>query len=74
MKKLENELSSLRQRVTEMGNLTEKMVVDAIDALSSPNADAIIERVMAGEDRLDVMQLEIDKEVIRLLARRPTAS
>ena len=34
MKKMEHDLSVLRQKVIEMGNLTEQMVIQAIDALS----------------------------------------
>ena len=44
MKKMERELSVLRQQVIEMGNLTEHMVVQTIDALSQ-DADKDLMRV-----------------------------
>ena len=67
MKKMEHDLSVLRQRVIDMGNLTEQMVLQAIDAVTDASDHAIVERVMQEENRLDQMQLEIDKEAVRLL-------
>ncbi len=67
MKKLDQEMQRLRERVTDMGNLTERMVNQAIDALTAANSDRLIEQVMSEEERLDQLQLEIDREAIRLL-------
>jgi phosphate transport system protein len=67
MKKMEHDLSVLRQKVIEMGNLTEHMVVQAIDALSQDAGQDLMRRIMDNETKLDQMQLDIDKEAIRLL-------
>ena len=67
MKKMERELAVLRQQVIDMGNLTEQMVLHAIDAITDFKHEEITERVMKEEERLDQMQLDIDKEAIRLL-------
>ena len=67
VKKLEEDLASLRQLVVEMGNLTEEMVVTSIKAIDDSERDELISKVMADEDQIDQMQLDIDKEAIRLL-------
>ena len=66
MKKFDQELATLKQRLAEMGALAESMVTAASDALI--NADrAAIERVRTSEPRLDRFQVEIDREAIRLI-------
>ena len=67
MKKLESELANLKERVAKMGDLAECMVAEAIAAMSDPNDDSHYQRVQAEELRVDQMQLDIDKEAIRLL-------
>lgn len=62
MKKLERDLSGLRQKVIEMGNLTEHMVIQAIDALSQSESQDLMQRISVDESRLDQMQLDVDKE------------
>ena len=67
MKKLQSELDELRRRVIDMGNLTESMVNRAVAAISGGSTDEAIRTVIAAEEKLDQMQLDIDKEAIRLL-------
>lgn len=67
MKKLEQELESLKERVSKMGDLAQSMVAEASAALSDPHEESRYERVLAQESRLDQMQLDIDKEAIRVL-------
>ena len=67
MKKFEKELANLRQAVVAMGEVTESMVAAATDAISSPHNQSLLEQVLSQEKRLDHMQLEIDREAIRLL-------
>ena len=67
MKKFEQEIAALRQRVVEMGKLTETMVGEAIALLTKTQDSELIEQVLTHEEQLDRMQLEIDKEAIRLL-------
>jgi len=67
MKKLEQELENLKHRIAEMGDLAQSMMEEAVLALSDPQDDEHHQRVLADEERLDQMQLEVDKETIRLL-------
>jgi phosphate transport system protein len=67
MKKLESELNNLRQGVVEMGQLAEKMVENAIQAITASDRDALISDVNDWESQLDQMELALDKQVIRLL-------
>ena len=67
MKKFDTELGELRQKVVEMGNLAEEMVGSSVDAITAPGRDDLIRRVIVQEERLDQMQLALDKESIRLL-------
>ena len=67
MKKLERELENLKERIATMGDLTQTMVAEAVAAVEDPQDGSHYERVLEGETRLDLMQLEIDKEAIRLL-------
>ena len=66
MKRFEQELATLKRRISEMGALAESMVAAASNALI--NADrAAIEEVRTSEPRLDRFQIEIDREAIRLI-------
>ena len=66
MKKFEQELAALKQRIIEMGALAESMVVAASDALINAER-ATIQQVRTSEPRLDRFQVEIDREAIRLI-------
>ena len=66
MKKFEQELASLKQRLMEMGGLAEWMVASASNALLERDR-AIITQVLAAEEKLDGFQIEIDSEAIRLI-------
>jgi phosphate transport system protein len=73
MKKFEQELASVKDRVMEMGALAERMVAWASDALLKRDR-AIIAEVLAAEEKLDRFQIEIDSEAIRLITiYTPTA-
>jgi phosphate transport system protein len=65
MKKFDQELASLRARVVEMGQVAQSMVEMAIAAMT--DLDAVYDRVLKAEDRLDQMELDIDHECVRLL-------
>jgi phosphate transport system protein len=66
MKKFEHELSALRKRIVDMGTLARQMVDSAIEALDHPDTDAY-QKVLVAEEQLDQMQLDVDREAIRLL-------
>jgi phosphate transport system protein len=67
MKKLDHELELFRQRLMDMGNLAEKMVRQSAEALVDPRQSILTDAIADEENRLDLMQLEIDREAIRLL-------
>lgn len=73
MRKFELELDSLRNRLLEMGTVAQRMVARASEALVKRDR-AIVADVLAGEEALDRMQIEIDGEAIRLITvYTPTA-
>jgi phosphate transport system protein len=65
MKKFEHELEALRDRVAEMGKMAQQMVAMAISAMT--DLPAVYQKVLALEEQLDQMQLDIDHEAVRLL-------
>ena len=66
MKQFQQELTALKQRVVDMGNLAASMVAGASDALIKAERTRIQE-VLASEPTLDRFQVEIDREAIRLM-------
>lgn len=66
MRKFDDERSALKHRLSEMGQLSEKMISLAIDALLNRD-DKAIKAVRASEKIMDRFQLEIDDEAIRLI-------
>jgi phosphate transport system protein len=66
MKKFEQELDQLKQRILEMGGVAESMVGWATSALIDPDRD-IIQKVLDTEPILDRFQLDVDSEVVRLI-------
>ena len=73
MRKFELELDSLKNRLLEMGQVAERMVARASEALVQRDRK-IVADVLAGEERLDRFQVEIDGEAVRLITvYTPTA-
>jgi phosphate transport system protein len=69
----DNELSGISNRVLEMGGLVEAQVVHAVNALAEFNADAA-SQVLRQEERVNQMEMEIDRDLSAIIARRqPTA-
>ena len=67
------ELSGISTRVLEMGGLVEAQVAQAVQALSEFSAD-LADEVLAREGRVNAMEVEIDKDLSTIIARRqPTA-
>jgi phosphate transport system protein len=63
------ELQDLRRRISEMGGIAEKMLVDAINALVRRDAP-LAHSVIAADSRLDVLQREVEEHAILMIARR----
>jgi phosphate transport system protein len=69
----DNELSGISTRVLEMGGLVESQVAQAVYALSTFSSEVATE-VLKGEERVNQMEMEIDRDLSTIIARRqPTA-
>ena len=67
------ELSGISSRVLEMGGLVESQVVQALHALTN-FSEEIAGAVLLGEARVNQMEVEIDRDLSAIIARRqPTA-
>jgi len=66
MKKLDDELDDLQNRLSEMADLARSMVVLAANAVKDRTFDAYAQ-MSESESKLDQMQTDIDHEAIRLL-------
>jgi phosphate transport system protein len=70
----EEELQALKNRLLSMGALVEERVHDAIQALIERRLDAA-ERIIASDQDVNELQIEIDERCLRLLAlQQPMAS
>ncbi len=67
------ELSGISTRVLEMGGLVESQVAQAVEALTHFSADIALQ-VLAREETVNSMEVEIDRDLSTIIARRqPTA-
>jgi phosphate transport system protein len=67
------ELSGISSRVLEMGGLVESQVVQALHALTHFSGETA-STVLRGEERVNQMEVEIDRDLSAIIARRqPTA-
>ncbi len=69
----DSELNSVSSRVMELGGLVESQIQQAIYALSHFSVDAA-DQVMTTEARVNAMEVDIDRDLSSIIARRqPTA-
>ncbi len=69
----DNELSGISNRVLEMGGLVESQVTQAVHALGEFSGDTAA-HVLRQEVRVNQMELDIDRDLSAIIARRqPTA-
>ena len=69
----DNELGSVSSRVLELGGLVETQIRHAVYALSHFNNE-VADEVIAGEEKINSMEVEIDRDLSSIIARRqPTA-
>jgi len=69
----DNELSGISTRVLEMGGMVESQVAQAVYALSTFSGDVAAD-VLKVEERVNAMEVEIDRDLSSIIARRqPTA-
>jgi phosphate transport system protein len=69
VKSYDRDLESLGRRLSEMGGVAEKMLVEAMDALSSLDLE-LARQVVASDPRLDTLQREIEESAVMTIARR----
>lgn len=69
VKSYDRDLESLGRRIAEMGGVAEKMLSEAMDALSSFDVE-LAKRVVASDPRLDTLQREIEENAVLTIARR----
>ena len=69
VKAYDNELDMLDRRIAQMGGIAEKMVIDAMDALT--HADTVLaHQVVATDPGLDALQHEVEQLAVMTIARR----
>jgi phosphate transport system protein len=68
-----SELEDVRQRVLAMGGMVEQQLSRAIDAIMDCNG-ALAEQVIADDHKVNAMEVYIDEECSRILARRQPAA
>jgi phosphate transport system protein len=74
MRRFDEELNALKERILRMGALVEIQVASAIKALVERDTE-LAKTVIATDHQVNAYDVEIDEECIRLLAlRQPTAS
>jgi phosphate transport system protein len=67
------ELSTLAAEVARLGGLAEAQVADSIEAVARRDA-GLAQQVIGRDDKLDSLQADIERKVIRLIAlRQPVA-
>jgi phosphate transport system protein len=69
VKSFDADLQELRRAIAEMGGIAEKMLDDAIVALARRDPD-LAQKVIRLDDRLDVLQREVEELGILTIARR----
>ncbi len=74
VKSYEDELTQLAAEVARMGGLAEAQVASAVDAVARRDV-ALSEAVVGRDERLDLLEIDIEKRCIRLIAlRQPMAN
>ncbi len=67
------DLNALSSRLMEMAGLVESQTRGAIEALTHFNSD-VADRVISAEERVNAMEMQIDRELSSIIGRRqPTA-
>ncbi|WP_457798665.1 phosphate signaling complex protein PhoU [Methylocystis sp. S23] len=69
VKSYDRDLEALGRRISEMGGVAEKMLAEAMEALSGLDVE-LAKRVVASDTRLDALQREIEENAVMTIARR----
>ncbi|MEQ8700286.1 MAG: phosphate signaling complex protein PhoU [Bauldia litoralis] len=65
----DDELNGLAQKIAEMGGIAEQQVGDSVAALSRRD-EALAQRVISSDKRMDQLQREIEDDATHMIARR----
>lgn len=71
--KFNEELEDVRSKVLQMGGIVEEQMVQAVEALLTGNRELAAE-VIANDQRVNALEVEIDEECTRIVARRQPAA
>ena len=69
VKSYENELAQLDSKISQMGGLSEQLLGEAFEALEERNPRRAAAAV-AADRSIDQLQLELEEQVITMIARR----
>lgn len=69
VKAFDDDLSELRALVAEMGGRAEAALADAVEALVRRGLDSAA-RIVENDKRIDTLELEVERQAIRLIALR----
>ena len=69
VKAFDEDITRLRGLIAEMGGLAEVAVQNAMEALVKGD-DALAERIIADDKKLDAIEAEVDKLAVRIIALR----
>ncbi|MCF1428657.1 MAG: phosphate signaling complex protein PhoU [Shewanella sp.] len=67
------ELEDIRNRVLAMGGLVESQLEQALDALATLDAE-LAQKVISGDHKVNGMEVSIDEECTRIIAKRQPAA
>lgn len=67
------ELEDIRNKVLAMGGLVERQLEQALDALGALDAE-LAQQVIDGDHRVNGMEVDIDEECTRIIAKRQPAA
>lgn len=67
------ELETIRTHLSEMGGMAQRQVNDAIQSLIDADVDRA-EQVVRADSKVNTMEMTIDEECVRILARRQPAA
>lgn len=68
-----SELEAIRTHLSEMGGMAQRQVNDAIQALIDADVERA-EQVVLADSKVNAMEMSIDEECVRILARRQPAA
>lgn len=72
-KQFDNELENIRERVLAMGGLVEQQLTNALKALVESEVE-LAEQVIADEPKVNSLEVSIDEDCTKILARRQPAA